>query len=104
LLFNFNSKSLKAKIDNYTTWIERSDDVNLKKEIESLLVESGFTILNFMEHHFDPQGYTAIWLLAESHCALHTFPEENRTYIELCSCNTHLYVKFIKAFTKYFAL
>jgi len=95
---------LKAKIDNYTTWIERSDDQNLIKEVESLLVKSGFTILNFMEHHFEPQGYTAVWLLAESHCAMHTFPEEDKTYIELSSCNTHLYVEFIKIFTSYFKL
>lgn len=95
---------MKAKIDNYTTWIEGSDGQDLKEQIESLLTKSGFTILNFMEHHFDPQGYTAVWLLAESHCALHTFPEENKSYIELSSCNTYLYVEFIKIFTDYFQL
>ena len=95
---------MKAKIDNYITWIDRSDDEALREEIRILLVDAGFTILNFMEHHFEPQGYTAVWLLAESHCALHTFPEEDKSYLELSSCNTHLYVEFIKLFTNHFDL
>ena len=49
-----------------------------------------------MEHSFQPQGYTAIWLLAESHFAIHTFPEENKTYIELSSCNRTMYHAFLK--------
>lgn len=27
-----------------------------------------------------------LWLLAESHFAIHTFPEENKMYIEISSC------------------
>lgn len=66
-----------------------------------MLLGAGFTILNFVEHHFQPQGYTALWLLAESHCALHTFPEEERSYIELSSCNGDLYVNFVSTFNTY---
>jgi S-adenosylmethionine/arginine decarboxylase-like enzyme len=51
---------------------------------------SGFTILRFVEHTFVPQGYTALWLLGESHAAVHTFPEHNRTYVELSSCRVDL--------------
>ncbi len=57
------------------------------KQCNELLLQSGFTVLNFIEHVFQPQGYTAIWLLAESHLAIHTFPEHNTTFIELCSCS-----------------
>lgn len=55
-----------------------------------------------MEHHFEPQGYTAVWLLAESHCALHTFPEENKAYVELSSCNIDMYTDFIVLFNRHF--
>ncbi len=98
---------MEAKIDNFNSWVHSSDEDFLKKEVERLLEKSGFTILKFMEHRFDPQGYTAIWLLAESHCALHSFPEENKTYIELSSCNSDLFVNFIvayNAFQKQFSL
>lgn len=95
---------MKAKIDNYTTWIDQVDHEELKPAIEKVLVQSGFTILNFMEHQFEPQGYTAVWLLAESHCALHTFPEASQSYIELSSCNTQMYVAFINIFSEQFDL
>lgn len=92
---------MEAKIDNFSSWVHRSDPNLLKTEIEAIVVESGFTVLNFMEHHFEPQGYTAMWLLAESHCALHTFPEEGKSYIEISSCNTDLFVNFVVAFNRY---
>ncbi|MFY0601770.1 MAG: S-adenosylmethionine decarboxylase [Cyclobacteriaceae bacterium] len=95
---------MKAKIDNYSTWVDGAKPDDLKTSIEALLTQSGFTVLNFMEHHFKPQGYTAVWLLAESHCALHTFPEENQSYVELSSCNTKMYVEFINLFTTHFNL
>lgn len=93
---------MEAKIDNYTTWIDTANHEKIKPEIDKLLVNSGFTILKFIEHHFEPQGYTALWLLAESHCALHTFPEENKSYLELSSCNTQMYVDFIAMFNRHY--
>ena len=53
-------------------------------------------MLDVLEHHFEPQGYTALYLLAESHFAVHTFPEFGRTYYELSSCNMEYYVRFIE--------
>ena len=40
-------------------------------------------------------GYSALWLLAESHFAVHTFPEERKSYIELSSCVEDKFYKFI---------
>jgi len=54
-----------------------------------------------MEHNFAPQGYTAIWLLSESHFAIHTFPEEHKTYIELSSCNREMYDRFLEELKLY---
>lgn len=78
-----------------------STDHQLKKDVEGLIIGSGFTVLKFVDHAFEPQGYTALWLLAESHCALHTFPEEQKAYLEISSCNSEMYVKFIVAYHKY---
>lgn len=93
---------MKAIIDNYGTWIHGSDSEKLKFELDEVIKKAGFTILNFMEHRFEPIGYTAIWLLAESHCALHTFPEEDKTYIELASCNRQMYDEFLRVFKEAF--
>jgi len=91
---------MEARIENFSSWIKYGDDASHKQEIESLLTHAGFSILNYMEHKFDPQGFTSLWLLAESHCALHTFPEEGKTYVELSSCNIQMYVSFVHLFHK----
>ena len=78
-----------------------SSDHQLKIDVEELIIGSGFTVLKFIDHAFDPQGYTALWLLAESHCALHTFPEEQKAYLEISSCNSEMYVNFVVAYHQY---
>ena len=60
-----------------------------------MLLDSGFKILGFVEHSFEPIGYTGLWLLAESHLAVHTFPERGVTYVELSSCNLEYYNSFL---------
>lgn len=45
---------------------------------------------------FDPFGYTAMFLLSESHLAIHTFPERGKTYIELTSCVEPQYRRFLE--------
>ena len=92
---------MEAIIDNYSCWINEIDPTILVKDFEKILQQSKFGLLNFMEHNFEPQGYTAIWLLAESHFAIHTFPEQNKTYIELSSCNREMYYQFLKHLEEY---
>ena len=77
---------MKAELFNYTCWVKNSEASYLKSSLEQLLNTCTFEILGFMEHHFTPHGYTCIWLLGESHLAVHTYPEENKSYIELTSC------------------
>ena len=91
---------MKAEIYNYRDWIEEIQPERLKHYFEALLNRSGFEILGFMEHHFSPQGYTAIWLLGESHFAIHTFPEEHKSYIELSSCDSTMYDNFRQYFNQ----
>ena len=85
---------MKAEIFNISGWINSVDELIIKKYFDELLKKSGFTILNYQSHKFNPIGYTGLWLLSESHFALHTFPEENKSYIELSSCNYDFYENF----------
>lgn len=86
---------MKAKIWNDKKWIKEVNPETLRNKFSDLLYDSGFSVLNFQEHYFEPKGYTALWLLGESHFAIHTFPEENKTYIELSSCNKEKHIYFI---------
>jgi len=86
---------MQAKIWNFSEWIQETNPETIRKKFDELLEAAGFNILCFLDHHFDPQGYTALWLLTESHFAVHTFPEFGRTYIELSSCNLEFYQAFL---------
>lgn len=86
---------MQAKIYNYQTWIDETNPKRLKAKFKKLLNKSGFGVLRVSEHYFSPLGYTALFLLSESHLAIHTFPEENTTYIELSSCVKYQFDNFI---------
>lgn len=86
---------MKAKIYNYSTWISNTHPKQLLAEYKLKLETAGFDIVNIIDHHFKPFGYTALFLLSESHCAIHTFPEEEKTYIELSSCVKKQFDSFI---------
>lgn len=45
------------------------------------------TILNTASYKFDPQGVTAILMLAESHCSIHTWPEEGKAAVDIYTCS-----------------
>ncbi len=77
---------MKAVMNNFNTWIKYENEQKLAEEFEKALINSGFHIINKCEHFFDVQGYTGLWLLSESHFAIHSFPEEDKIYLELTSC------------------
>jgi len=61
-----------------------------QKEIKRILIEAvkkaGNTPLKITIHKFQPQGITGIVLLAESHVAVHTWPEYNYVAIDIYTC------------------
>ncbi|CAL2063345.1 S-adenosylmethionine decarboxylase [Tenacibaculum sp. 190524A05c] len=81
--------ALDAQMFHFDLWINQSNPEELKTEIALILEKSKFTIVNFIEHHFPVKGYTAVWLLAESHLAIHTFPDQEKTYLQISSCNNN---------------
>lgn len=77
---------MKAIIYSRSGWLYGQFSSGCLSDLERLLHEAGFTILNSIDHQFSPMGYTKLWLLGESHFAFHSFPEENVAYVELSSC------------------
>ena len=85
---------MNPEIWNYHEWITETDSDKLEALFTKLLEDSGFIIVNYIEHFFQPQGFSAVWLLQESHLALHTWPDYGKTYFELSSCNKEKYELF----------
>ena len=47
-------------------------------------------VLNLISNKFEPQGVTAIALLAESHISIHTWPESNYSAVDIFTCGKHM--------------
>lgn len=86
---------MKAKIWNHNQWINITDKKDLKCLFNGILKQCGFGVMEYTEHDFKPIGFSGLWLLEESHFAIHTFPEENLSYIELSSCNKEKFQRFL---------
>ena len=62
------------------------NDSRLMRISKRAIEISKSTILDQCVHHFTPHGMTAIFLLSESHCSIHTWPEHQQVKIDLFSC------------------
>ena len=62
--------------------------------IKNLMLEaasrSGATIVGNIFHHFSPQGVTGVVVIAESHLAIHTWPEFRYASVDLFTCGTRV--------------
>ena len=96
------NKEVKAVVFNFQKWISETKPEILKKTLTNLLDISGYTVLNHIEHTFPNGGYTCLWLLSESHLAVHTFIAESKSYIELSGCNKEMNRIFREAFEELF--
>lgn len=85
---------MQAKINNYKFWTTETRPDFLMGHYKKMLLDAGFHIRQETHEFFYPYGFTALFLLSESHLAIHTFPEENKTYIELSSCVDAPFQKF----------
>ena len=61
------------------------------------------TVLNLISNKFEPQGVTAIALLAESHISVHTWPESYYSAVDIFTCGQSMLPEqasqyFIEAF------
>ncbi|MEM8964601.1 MAG: S-adenosylmethionine decarboxylase, partial [Acidobacteriota bacterium] len=52
-----------------------SPPVVLREVLHAVAAAAALEVVGEVEHHYTPHGYTAVLLLAESHLALHTWPE-----------------------------
>lgn len=89
---------MKAKMNKWSDWIDESRPDLIHGHIMKLLKAAGFTIISHQFNLFEPFGYTELILLGESHFAIHTFPEENKTYLELSSCIDGPFDRFIEMY------
>ena len=73
------------------------DIIGTRKEYEPSFYESlvhkiakkaKVTVLNIAKYKFEPQGFTLVALLAESHISFHTYPEKGIISFDFYTCGT----------------
>ena len=57
-----------------------------EKVIKDIASAAKVTILNISKYKFEPQGFTILALLAESHISIHTFPEKGIVSFDFFTC------------------
>lgn len=65
------------------------DEAHIRNVLVHAAHLCGSTLLDISSHKFDPQGVTAIALLAESHISIHTWPEEGMAVCDVFTCGDH---------------
>ena len=63
------------------------DSANLRQRCLELVSEAGLTTVDTSFHQFDGGGFTGMVLLAESHVAIHTWPERQGITLDVYVCN-----------------
>jgi len=66
-----------------------NDKAYILKTIRKAIKQARATLLKLSYHKFEPQGVTAIALLAESHISIHTWPEKGYAAVDCFTCGSH---------------
>lgn len=61
----------------------------VKNAMLTAVKEANMTLLDFSSFKFEPQGLTALALLAESHMSIHTYPELGYAAVDVFTCGDH---------------
>ncbi|MDB6077902.1 MAG: S-adenosylmethionine decarboxylase [Akkermansiaceae bacterium] len=67
-----------------------ADTHGLRDAMLAAILEAGGTYVTDVFHEFSPHGLSAIVVIAESHVALHTWPEHRFAALDIFSCTQRL--------------
>jgi len=57
--------------------------------LDNICQSYNYKILQKSQHIFEPQGFTTLYLLSESHISIHTFPENNYAAVDIYTCRQY---------------
>ena len=88
---NLSHQSKHFLLDLYRCDSEKLNDESfLRCTLNRAAKLANATVLNLISNKFEPQGVTAIALLAESHISIHTWPESNYSAIDIFTCGQNM--------------
>ncbi len=91
-----NGKDLLYKSKHYLLELYKCDYEKLNDEsflrcaLNKASKIANAKVLNLISNKFEPQGVTAIALLAESHLSIHTWPEAHYSAVDIFTCGQNM--------------
>ena len=91
-----NNKDLVYKSKHFLLELYRCDYKKLNDEsflrcmLDNAAKLANAKVLNLISKKFEPQGVTAIALLAESHLSIHTWPEAHYSAVDIFTCGQNM--------------
>ena len=77
-------------VDMYGCTFEHLNNLEfIKTATFTAVEEANMTLLNFTYHKFEPQGLTAMVILADGHMSVHTHPELGYAAVDVFTCGDH---------------
>ena len=67
-----------------------NDESFLRCTLNNAAKLANATVLDLISNKFEPQGVTAIALLAESHLSIHTWPEAQYSAVDIFTCGQNM--------------
>ena len=85
--------------------VHKLEHNQLITELEKFCKKLGLHIVQKLNHQFLPQGKSIVFVLSESHLAVHTWPEKGYIHIDLVTCGKKetRSLKFITEFKTIFS-
>ncbi|MGE5583076.1 MAG: adenosylmethionine decarboxylase [Bacillota bacterium] len=97
---SFDTVGAHVLADFWGCQFEKLDDAELlMRSLRQAAINAKMTILGEKSYKFDPQGFTGLLLLSESHISIHTYPERGYAAIDVYTCGggmTQKAIDFLK--------
>ena len=94
---DFDTVGAHVLADFWGCQYEKLDDAELLMEsLRQAARSANMTILGEEAHKFEPQGFTGLLLLSESHISIHTYPERGYAAIDVFTCGSGMTQKAIE--------
>jgi S-adenosylmethionine decarboxylase len=78
-------------IDFHDCDLDRLNDADgLRERVLAAIADAGGTYVTDVFHRFSPHGLSGVVVIAESHVALHTWPEHRFAAVDIFSCTRAL--------------
>jgi len=83
---SMNALGRQIVADFHGCTADLNDPMLVMKVMEQACETAGATIVSRTGHHFSPYGVTAVVVIAESHIAIHTWPEFGYAAVDFFTC------------------